>query len=143
VQYEVNFSTGLVHTLLLTEVIALNALHALVVNDTPTFPDFESSNLEELVVKFTEPFQSLVMGIQFAEKSHPCIGGRGNRGWFHILSMEFSPIMWRLRDLVVDDDLIGGSHELSSHMKACTSNLIQAMTAAVLALDPHMDEAED
>ena len=137
------FSPVLPYTLFLTEVKALNALYAAVVNDTPTFPDFDSSNLEELMVKFTKPIQSLVTGIQSAEKVRPYIGGRGNRGWFHILNMEFAPIMWKLRDLVVDDDLINGLPEPSGHTKACISNLIQAMTAAVLALDPRMGEAED
>ena len=137
------FSQVLPYTLLLTEVSALNALFTSVLNDTPTFPDFESSNLEELMVKHSVPIQSVISGIHFAEKARPYIGGRGNRGWFHILNMELAPIMWRLRDLVVDDDLISGLPEPSSHTKACISTLIQAMAAAVLTVDPRMVEAEE
>ena len=95
------------------------------------------------MVKHSVPIQSVISGIHFAEKARPYIGGRGNRGWFHILNMELAPIMWRLRDLVVDDDLISGLPEPSSHTKACISTLIQAMAAAVLTVDPRMVEAEE
>jgi len=136
------FKNVVPYTLLCAEVLALNCLYESVGNSVPVFPDFEDSNVDNLLLKFQSEVVNLLTGVSSASQVRPYLGMKGNRGWFHILNLELSPIMMKLNELVGVDRTEDSIYDIPMPVKLVLSDLIQAMTVAVISSDDQFTEAE-
>ena len=155
-RYENPFSSVGPYPLMFTEVNALNNLYKAVEKNTPKFPQFDNTRIDALMLQFAQPVTELVRGALSAmeardENAHK---RRGNRGWYQIISLEFRPLLARLLEKIrdafdgeTDGDFVATDgdlvfEELPFAFKAVLSDIIQAMTVAVLANDERFTAAE-
>jgi len=136
------FESVMPYPLMYTEVTALNDLYLAVKNDTPDFVCFSTGGLDGIMRRFAVPLRDLVAGVVSGTDARRCCRQKHNRGWFRICNLELSPIMSRLRDLLIDDSETDDYPEVSIDTKAVMFDLIQAMTVAVLANDERFFAAE-
>lgn len=130
------------YTITFSEAEALNYLYDAVKDKTPTFPEFETATVDALLKKYSGAVGFLLNAITEGNKARPFLGGRGNRGWYHIFNLRLSPIMTALNKCVRESCTGGDAFTYSSNTKQTLSDLIQGMTVAILAADPRFEAAE-